>query len=394
MQETKIKDNLKTPFLKYILSIEKFLRIIIIIILLLILLEFIAFIGGQIYRKYYSDFTNDMIYQGIINSYSDDDFNGDYRGFYKEFREASGIVYEEYSSYKPKPNYYGKYININNNSIRETYQYCSDLDKDSLIVHIYGGGVGLGRWTRDNATIPAYISYYLCENNLSAYVYNYGSFGGVSNQDLIRFQSELKKGNIPDIAVFYYGANDAFSASYNGFAGHTTSVKDRESEFDSRKKLNVLNYAHNSNIANVYRVLSELFFKNKPKNYRNLEKMDDDLKEEVINIIINNSKIIKSMEDEFAFKSYFFIPVSVFHKNKLSDFELKLNNSVRNVLGQDYIEISNKLKTTDMIDLTFIYENVDENIFIDEMHPSEKGNKIIGEHIGKEIAGNIKKRNF
>lgn len=94
-----------------------------------------------------------------------------------------------------------------------------------------------GSGARDSFTIPSLLSQILSEHGISIHVVNYGESGFVSTQEVIALMLQLKKGNIPDVVMFYDGVNDTFSAFQHGIAGIP------QNEFNRFREFNLLNYS-------------------------------------------------------------------------------------------------------------------------------------------------------
>ena len=62
-------------------------------------------------------------------------------------------------------------------------------------------------------------------------VTNFGQIGYVSTQEALLLFEQLRKGNVPDFAVFYDGVNDTFAAWQSGTAGIPNDEYNREREF-------------------------------------------------------------------------------------------------------------------------------------------------------------------
>lgn len=108
-------------------------------------------------------------------------------------------------------------MNVSRNSIRKTY-WVPDHEGSKIIT--LGGSAMWGWMVPDSSTIPSYIQREL--NNLpefTASVSNHAQNGWVSTQEITELILLLRAGYIPDLVVFYNGANDVFASFENGRAG-------------------------------------------------------------------------------------------------------------------------------------------------------------------------------
>ena len=102
-------------------------------------------------------------------------------------------------------------------------------------------------------------------------------------------------------------------------------------------------------------------------------------------IYLNNIKIIKFLEDDFGFKSFFYWQPSIYTKQELSlDEETKID--YKEILSMDYRAVSDLInKSNDVTILTNIFDNEEKTVFIDWCHLSEEGNSVIAQKIAGDI---------
>src|SRR4030042_2862536 len=264
------------------------IKIAVIIIILFLVIELLSFCITKIYQaKLVKDAEK-------ISLFEDKEFA---KSYFKELRDSDRWEYAPYLGFKRIPNYSGKYINIDEESIRKTKQYCN-LSEKKVKIFVFGGSTVWGSWATDNGTLPSQLSRYLCENNISAEITNFGEGAYVSTQDIIRLQLELKKGNVPDIVIFYGGINDLFSAYQSETAGLPQNIKDRKEDFGARKKLNVIGFLLNSD---TVRIMKKVFPSPSKQATSN-----ETLEESIVAAYLNNANITKGLEDDFGFKSFFY----------------------------------------------------------------------------------------
>lgn len=108
----------------------------------------------------------------------------------------------------------GEYINIDENGIRHTPG--SECGADSYRIFMFGGSTMWGYGAPDWGTIPAYVQAGVSGD---VCVVNYADVGFNSTQGLIRLIGELQRGNVPDMVIFYDGANEVTTAYTSGQPG-------------------------------------------------------------------------------------------------------------------------------------------------------------------------------
>jgi hypothetical protein len=126
------------------------------------------------------------------------------------------------------------YINIDTNGFRSTWKDKRIPDGSRPIrVFFFDGSTVWGQGVRDDHTIPSLLAQHLA-SQLSdrVEVFNFGQIGYVSTQELFLLEEQLRNRNVPDIVIFYDGANDVHSAFDNKIPGWTNNEATRAREFN------------------------------------------------------------------------------------------------------------------------------------------------------------------
>ncbi len=131
----------------------------------------------------------------------------------------------------------GEYINIGADGVRYTPSFFDAGVNDAGRVYFFGGSTMWGEGARDAYTIAGHTARLLAENDLPQHVINYGQTGYVSTQDMILFQAQLAQGNIPDVAIFYQGFNDIYSAYLQNYVGIPLREGNRISDVEAGRWL-------------------------------------------------------------------------------------------------------------------------------------------------------------
>jgi len=131
--------------------------------------------------------------------------------------------------------YEGDYININSQGVRFTPSFTDDPSTQKI--YFFGGSTMWGEGARDAYTIAGHVAQLLAEDNQAQQVVNYGQTGYVSTQDLILFQTQLALNNVPDVALFYQGFNDVYSAYLQDTAGIPYREYQRVSDVEAGRSL-------------------------------------------------------------------------------------------------------------------------------------------------------------
>jgi len=275
----------------------------------------------------------------------------------------------------------GNYINIDSNGIRKTHNI-TPLSEARSNIFMFGGSTLWGIGARDEYTIPSLVSKSLIKRGYNNFhIINFGEPVYVSTQGLIQLMLELRKGNIPDVVIFYDGVNDVFASFQNKYAGSPQNEDNRRKEF-ALNGINLFEYLkYNS------KMLSELvrITKNalEDKFHKDLSFYGDTLSEKTISYYFYNMGLVEKIAKEHQFSFYAFWQPTIFSKEKLSFHEINIKQpykSRRHFYEMVYSKITSLTKKPSYFsDLQSIFADRAETIFIDFCHIGELGNQIIAE---------------
>lgn len=77
-------------------------------------------------------------------------------------------------------------------------------------VYVFGGSTIFGVQAADDETIPSYLSRRMSDTASPRYVRNMGQLGYTLPQQVRFFTELLKTGDVPALAIFYFGCNDLY----------------------------------------------------------------------------------------------------------------------------------------------------------------------------------------
>ena len=335
--------------------------------------------------------------------YQNQDWAKDY---FNEFDKSTGQEWHPYVYWHRKP-FHGKYININDQGIRYTWNKSSAPSVQQVKIFMFGGSTMWGTGARDDFTIPSLVSQKLkAKGNSDVWITNFGESGFVSTQELIALILELRKGHVPDIAVFYDGVNDTFAALQSGAAGagNPQNEKNRALEFNSKDQVLLarkqLNWREGFVEKLAFYRFSQLFVKPfnhfPPPAYSAESDQNNDLNaaNAVINIYFSNLRLIKSLAQSYGFSVVFYWQPTAHTKKFLSDWEKKQLNLYKEVslYRQVHKVLKYKLATLkgdDFYDLSSAFDDNNETVFIDPFHISEAGNNKIADLIVQTLPEKI-----
>jgi lysophospholipase L1-like esterase len=320
------------------------------------------------------------------------------KDYYKEFLKQR-VSWEPYVYWRYAP-FNGRYINVDERGLRRTWNTGKKLSNVLNIkrIFVFGGSTVWGTGARDDFTIPSFISRILnVQEGLNVEVVNFAQSGYVTTQEVILLLKLLQDGQFPDLVVFYDGINDSFSAFQNGKAGIPQNEYNRYLEFNSGKSFpkSIKNLISNSATLRVASgVINRLKRRStiaKSANFPNTNSgktgTEGYLYNEVVEKYKTNIRFVNELAREFRFKALFYWQPSVFTKDNKTVYE-KSQEMARFEVKDALLRINRiagGVSYTNFIDLTNIFKDCKDPLYIDEFHFGEKGNEIIARRIVQDV---------
>ncbi|MGE3401262.1 MAG: SGNH/GDSL hydrolase family protein [Vicinamibacterales bacterium] len=152
--------------------------------------------------------------------------------YYREFRESGDVAWQPYVYWRRLP-YAGRFINVDEHGVRRTWR--APGAGGGPLVFVFGDSTVWGSGARDEYTLPSELAKAMAAAGVEARVVNLGESGYVTAQSVALLLSSLRRGEIPDLAVFYGGIEDVFSAYQSGTPGLPTNEDNRRLEFNATR---------------------------------------------------------------------------------------------------------------------------------------------------------------
>ena len=320
--------------------------------------------------------------------------------YWKEFDDSTYAAVEpvSYSNWHRRP-FKGKYINVEQNGRRATWNQDREAAPGSTRIAIFGGATVWGTGARDEFTIPSYISKMLAEKYPHRFsVANYGQDQYVSTQEVIALVREIQQDSIPDIVVFYDGYNDTFAALQAGAAGIPLNEDDRKREFNilhpSRTRDFYLEVLSRTNTFQLLRGLQTALW---PKaEAGSLSDSDnDDLALDVIRAYFRNVEFVTAMGNKFGFVARFFWQPSVYTRARPTEPEESIIHGSRQG-ASFYRRVQEAMKEVDLTagpanfrDISAALDGYAGTAFIDTTHATELANEVIAREIVADLKGTL-----
>ena len=282
---------------------------------------------------------------------------------------------------------------------RESRNICKKEEEGPLRIDIYGGSTMWGLGVDNHETIPSFYEDILCKEGLNVEVRNMGQFSYNNSQEVINFFLELKKGNIPDIVIFYDGANEFYAR----IPGYPSEFKTMEVFMYYIQNRGSGNYFPNT-VRWIRGRMASLGLKERYQAIDNLNikyfdyPHEDVSYEKILDVYLQNIKTVKKMEEIFGFKSFFYWQPNLTTKKTLSASErAAMENKAYSWIVDIYLEsdetVSRFLEGTDKVtDIRSIFDDFKDTIFLDDCHKYPKGNRVIAERMVKDTLNYLKNK--
>jgi lysophospholipase L1-like esterase len=323
------------------------------------------------------------------DSYKDATWIDDY---FKEIVSSYNSSWRPYVYWRRTP-YQGKYININDQGIRDTSPgEVSDGEATvKLKLFMFGGSTLWGEGVRDQYTIPSLVGKDLAVHKIKAEITNFGEVAYVNTQELIELILQLERGNIPDIVIFYDGYNDVYAALQNGVAGFPQFEWRRKAEYNistsryvNLRRVFLLNSLNRLYLGKFIKSLADKLNVKKP-----FTEKSKTLEKDIIEVYLNNIKIIDALGKAYGFVPLFYWQPVIYTKNNLTNFEKDfateplgaLHHKSHAVMKANYAEFARY----HFADISGLFAEATNPVYLDYCHVNEDANKIIAARIAGDL---------
>ena len=232
------------------------------------------------------------------------------------------------------------YLNIDEHSNRINWNQPPRNGRPLLHVFCFGGSTAWGAGARDDYTIPSLLAKHLAGHpDYDVEVDNFGQMGWVTSQELIYLYELLRRGQRPDLVIFYDGVNDTFIGYQNGIAGLTQSEFLRAEEFgimassSGRKKLYgaaIRTFLMNTGFFDLIKLVQHrdtgdierkevtpqamIDYLAPPSDFEGTDAVEQD----VVNIYQFNQQMVETLGPRFGFRALFYWQPVIYSKSPLT----------------------------------------------------------------------------
>jgi hypothetical protein len=315
--------------------------------------------------------------------------------YFDEFRREVRVDWRPYVGWWQRP-LRGAYVTLDERGLRPTPGEHS-AGADVMRIVCFGGSTMMGMGARDEHTIPAELARGLAERGRYVAVTNYGQLGHNNTQEVITLQQLLKSGERIDVALFYDGINEMASAEQTGRADRLFNEARRRAEFNllhPERRRELIAAALISAAPRTLRRLRHLTGLSLrgplPEPEADLSHVDiPELARNVLAAYAANLRLLRVLAREYRFHPLFFWqPVITTKQFKTSDERRWVNDytsdPTRRLLLYDAIVNERRghaelCGAADAIDLSGLFDDWEDPVYIDLYHLSEAGNRAVAE---------------
>ncbi|MBX7167425.1 MAG: SGNH/GDSL hydrolase family protein [Pirellulales bacterium] len=307
-----------------------------------------------------------------------------------------GISWEPYVYWRSAP-LDGRYIHIGPDGLRRTKPAAED-NPQALRVWMFGGSTVWGWGARDDHTIPANLAAALAAQGRPAVVTNFGQIGYVSTQDALALEMELRTGRRPDAVVFLNGYNDLMSAVQESRAGIPQNEANRRRELNAglteALKLEALDSA---TVWLVRGLLRRLGAEQDARSHFDGDGRPKlaELGADVARIYAANIAWVEAARHRAGFEALYYWQPTAFDKRQLVGEEQAAASAwpvLKELLGhvRGQLAANDALRATARFaDLTAMFDDVRDAVYLDSCHFSEPGNAVVAERIARDLGARL-----
>lgn len=308
---------------------------------------------------------------------------------------AMKLKWQPYSYWVGEPAT-GHTLNIDKSGRRKTWSADQKVhDTPPVRIFVFGGSTVWGTGVRDDSTVPSHLAKAAADeiSSRTVSVSNYGQDGYVSTQEVLLLEQALRRGEIPDIVIFYDGVNDVYSAYQHGRAGIPQNEWNREREFNTTSDRGKALYVAGTTIirqSNFNKFANAVLYRLSPKQPapakgRHEPGHYDTLASEVLKHYQANFRRVEDLANEYGFEAFFFWQPVIYTKPNKTPYE-ELQIGAAN--GEMYQNVYKRLSKDPFFfgrenfkDISGIFGNDSTPRYMDFCHISESGNAVIGREI-------------
>jgi hypothetical protein len=261
-------------------------------------------------------------------------------------------------------------------------------------IFLFGGSTMWGTGARDSGTIASALWRVVASDPAAvpAQIVNMGESGYVSTQGVLRLELELRKGNVPDIAILYDGANDVFSAYQNGEAGVPQNEMHRAMEFNllmDGKAMRVLGLSDLLGRTVTAAVIKSIRSAISTITLTPLPRVE--IAGDIVRLYRGNLEIVEALSRQFGFRYEAYWQPTVFSRTNPSPYERRQSDKQQEIRPL-FVEAYHRIAQDSLLranprfhDISDVFNRVDTPVYLDFCHITETSNAIVAQRMYDDI---------
>lgn len=274
-------------------------------------------------------------------------------------------------------------------------------------VYAFGGSTMLGAGVRDEETVPSLLAQRLADAGHDVELVNYGQPAYTAIQSFITFSEEIARGNVPHVALFLDGQNEAITAEQSGRAGTVFNADSRAEELNLLqpwRRDDLIRHALHAVLPRIMRRYQTLEEAIKPASRDQPVLTAENigpLSREVARRYLDNLRHIRAVAEDNGVQTLFFWQPILFTKKHLTDHEARYQHDGAPVpeLRAPLFRAVYGALTSDpdfrsmpgAVDISGLFDDTPEPRFIDPFHLAEKGNAAVAEAMLPHVVAVLEK---
>jgi lysophospholipase L1-like esterase len=326
--------------------------------------------------------------------------------YFDEFRRSVRVDWRPYVEWWQRP-CDGRYVTIDGRGLRPTPGEDA-ADPGAPRILCFGGSTMMGMGARDDHTIAALLARRLGAEGHPAAVVNYGQLGHNTTQEVITLLQLLKAGERIDVALFYDGVNEMACAEQTGRPDCLFNEARRHAEFNLLHPERRRDLAVAALLALVPRTVRRLrrltglpLAGPLPAAEADLARIDlSELAHAAVAVYAANLRLIRLLAAAYGFRPLFFWqPVITTKRRKTADearweADYTGDPASRRALYTAIVAARRARRdlaaAADAVDLSGLFDDRADPVYIDLYHLSEAGNAAVAEamlpHVARALA--------
>jgi lysophospholipase L1-like esterase len=317
--------------------------------------------------------------------------------YFKEYMSIR-LQWEPYLYWRRRP-FKGTYINVGEDGLRRTVLPPAAEQPGTPTVMVFGGSTTWGEGVREEHTIPSELARILAERGVPARVVNAAEGGYVSTQEMLRMIRFLQTGRVPDVAVFYHGLNDMYSAAQSGEPGLPSNESNRREEFNvSFRRIQVYRLALFGARTGLFTPMALRYLLHGPMSEYQAT-WPADIDRQVAAVYASNVKAIRALGKQFGFETCFAWQPVIYQKPHRTAFEQKMVETQPKAWEDFFGKVDARIREREralapdgFVNIGELFAQDTKPIYIDFCHITEEANRRVAERLADEVEKALRRR--